>query len=227
MRGRARVARCHRGDHVASRAASGRRARRFPTSRRRYRKSTTPSARGSARLAQPAVARNASVSRSTILQMQSGLVGDPMEERPRCLVARATRLGGNEAGACDVGAPASCRGHIFRARDRPRHRVARKHARLSDAFAKANDAAEAVDHTEVTRLAARLRLPRDQQAAIVRAEIERGVDRALPRPVFCVSRPAASRDAGRCAAKAGRLGQRSNRFPNRRTMCQPRSDPSP
>ncbi len=154
----------------------------------------TPDAAGSNSSVQPVAASRASVAELTI-----------SSSRPASSAMRAQNACAVLGGAADFGrnqprAPDLARVHLVAADqeriDRARDRRLADAARGGKALAEANDAGEGIDHAEAVR-----GRPRDQQAAIVGAEIERRIGR-LRRPRKCVRghrRDGNHRDACRTA----------------------------
>ena len=87
----------------------------------------------------------------------------------------AARLGRDRAGEVDVALLQLFRADVQRAQC-PVHRRVGQAARLREAFAQPHYAAERVDHHEMLA-----RRPRDQQTAVVGAEVDRGIGLAVER----------------------------------------------
>ena len=99
-------------------------------------------------------------------------------EKLRAVLGGSARLGRDQAGARDPS-----RAHLVPADpqrvERARYRRFRQPTRLRQSLAQANDARKRIDHAKAFR-----RRPRDEQPAIVRAQVQRGVEplrRAAPR----------------------------------------------
>ena len=128
----------------------------------------TPEAAGSNSSVQPAAASLASVAEFDDLQLEAGFLGDAAAEFFAVLCG-AAGLGGNEPGA-----PHTAGAHLITT-DQERldsafDRRLTDAARRGDPFPQANDARERVDHAK--SLGGRTR---DQQPAVVGAEIKGGV----------------------------------------------------
>ena len=99
-------------------------------------------------------------------------------EKLRAVLGGSARLGRDQAGARDPS-----RAHLVPADpqrvERARYRRFRQPTCLRQSLAQANDARKRIDHAKAFR-----RRPRDEQPAIVRAQVQRGVEplrRAAPR----------------------------------------------
>ena len=101
----------------------------------------------------------------------------------------AAGLGRDRAGKVDA-ALAQLVGTDLQRAKCPVHRRIGQPARLREAFSKPDDAAERIDYHEVIA-----RRPRDQQAAIVRAQIDRGISLAMKGQRPLPRRPSRERGA--------------------------------
>ena len=106
------------------------------------------------------------------VENDAGLLAHPLDEF--LAVGRApARFGRHRTGEMDVPAPELVGADLERA-DRAIHRRVAQPSALRQPFAEPDDTAEGVDHDEVD--AGR---PGNQQPAVVRAEIDRGISLAL------------------------------------------------
>ena len=156
--------------------------------------STTPSVSRSTSEPQPDTASRASVWRSMISSVEPGLAPDAREEL-LAVLGGAAGLGGDQPRAADRRGRAACR----RRPSAPRRRgpsPRRPAGRWPPAPRPADDARKGVDDAELARTAGH----RDQQPAIVGAEIERGEHRqvvGLCRAGALSADPAISETVGR------------------------------
>ena len=182
----------------------------------------TPSACGSTSGVQPVAASLASVSRSTISSSSPDLLGDAGAEFG-AVDRGAAGLGGDQARAGDAAVA-----HLVAADgqrlDRARDRGVADAAGRRDALAQPDDAGERVDDAEAVAGRAR-----DQQPAIVGAEIERGIGRTRTSGPPCppvvtrvaIGRPPTPPETAAAAADHARGRGRRLPGPRRFIQCLP------